>query len=89
MLKRFGLKWLLLGTFVLGALSGASLLYFNTRNDKSFYDRLYSGERYVCSVNSEHTAEEILKSIRMVESAWEKHYANYKQDFFGNLFPQD
>ncbi|MBI2043195.1 hypothetical protein HYT25_02290 [Candidatus Pacearchaeota archaeon] len=86
---KFNLLLLLTGAFTLGTLVGASALvnifYFNS-TDKNFLDRLYFGREYICAINSEPTAEEITKSIRLLESAWEKHYRDYKPDLFGNLF---
>ena len=60
--------------FGLGVFTGASVPYFNLDKNKSFYERLYFGEKYACSVNSEPTAAEINNSVKSLENLWEKHY---------------
>ena len=71
--------------FGFGVFTGASVLYFALDKDKSFYDRLYFGEKYACSVNSEPTAAEINKSLKSLEKLWKRHYS-VSQDFFDDSF---
>ena len=85
MVKMSGLIKPVIIAFGLGVFTGTSVSYFNLDKNKSFYDRLYFGEKYACYVNSEPTAAEINNSIKSLEKLWERHYC-VSQDSFDDSF---